>query len=480
MRLARLAVFRLSVASVSLATPAPAQVPEGAAVVGTYNDGVGVPGVFLVTLPAGPITPVTGLPPELQFTGGANQSGVWSLSHRATDGAVIVGTTDFTGGNHSDVYLFVLHLTGAAVDPTRTQQILLGGGTGLKVAWHAALPDGKLLVVAANFQQPLATGPMAGHFLAIVDPSPSLPSPTFALLPNPVVPPGYLGGIALDPTGKFVYLTLSDRYHTVPANASLFRYEIANGNVCPIATWPGESAFGVAGDDDGTVYVSSSDAMTGAHRMHAVHPAGCGGATVTSTTSWQPFPSWGVALDRATGLFVALSGSSGNPMFTGPQNSLSLIDPASGVLLSTIPPPAAGWGQLGQQAIVVNNAIESYGGATDGLNHYWFDNFPNPGGLPLVPASGFSLTMAADPAPALLSVLLLSLGYGHTPALGVDVLVDPGTVVPVSVPAGLSVPVPLPIPPNPALVGFVFTGQSLHLEANGAFAASRGLIVTVQ
>ncbi|HEX5054828.1 MAG TPA: hypothetical protein VFZ65_23830 [Planctomycetota bacterium] len=478
----RFAAFCLSVASMALVSEAAGQVPEGAAVVGTYNDGVGVPGLFFVTLPAGQVTPVTGLPPELQFTNGANQSGAWSLSRRARDGAVIVGTTDFTGANASDVYLFVLHLIGNAVDPTRTQQILLGGGTGLKVAWHVALPADRLLVVAANLQQPLATGPMAGHFLAIVDLSPSLPAPTVTPLPypNPPVPAGYLGGIALDPTAAFGYFTISDHYHSAPANASLFRYELANGQVCPVATWPGESAFGVACDDDGTVYVSSSDATTGAHRIHAVRNAGCAGATVTPTTSSQTFPCWGMALDRADGLFVAMSGTSNNPMFTGPQNSVSLIDPASGFLLTTVPPPAAGWGKLGQQAVVVNNAIESYGGATDGQSHYWFDNFPNPGGLPLVGANGFFLTMAADPSPALFSLLLLSLGSGSTAALGVEILVDPATVVPLSVPAGISVPVALPIPPDPALVDFAFFAQGLHLEANGGFAGSRGWMLTVQ
>jgi hypothetical protein len=141
-------------------------------------------------------------------------------------------------------------------------------------------------------------------------------------------------------------------------------------------------------------------------------------------------------------------------------------------------PPAGGWGLGG--AVAVNNLMDSYGAPSDGLNRYWFQNFPNPGGLPLLGNAGFTLTMRSEAGTAALSLLGLALGRASIPVLGIEVLLDPATVVLASVPATSPTSFSLPIPNSPSLIDFVITAQGLHLETNLEFAASRGLSITIQ
>ena len=46
-------------------------------------------------------------------------------------------------------------------------------------------------------------------------------------------------------------------------------------------------------------------------------------------------------------------------------------------------------------SIDVNNALETYGTGTKGANRYEFVDFPNPGGLPQIGNSSFSITVQA-------------------------------------------------------------------------------------
>ena len=142
--------------------------------------------------------------------------------------------------------------------------------------------------------------------------------------------------------------------------------------------------------------------------------------------------------------------------------------------------PAGGWGVIGQLGIAVNNAIESYGVRCDRQNRYWFENFPNPGGLPTLGNASFSLTMASAPSAPVQSIFGLSLGRGSSTFAGCEILVDPGSLA-ISIFAGsTSTVVPLPIPNDPAFSGLGLTAQSAHLENGGGFAASRGLDLVVQ
>ncbi len=376
----------------------------------------------------------------------------------------------------SDLKLFVLYLNGTAVDHRRSYEILLGSGTGGKRAWHQLLPDGRILVAAARGPSPLSTGPMAGHLLAIIDTSGNRPA--FSLLPNPTVPAGNVGGLAVDVTGTHLYFVHAT---TPPANAvgTLFELDLQTNLVCTLASWPGEAAYGVESDDDGAIYVSSTDLTTFQHFVHTVRGPGCSTAAVATTQSSQSLLAWGLALDRASGMLLATSGAT-TAAYAGIQNSLSMVDPVTGNVALTWSPPASGWGRIGLQGIAVNNRIESYGPASDGLNHYWFDNFPNPGSQPTVGNTTFSLTIASAPGVAQLSMLLLSPSRGSVQLSGVEVLVDPASLITAQVSASSPATCSLPIPNDPSLAGLVMNAQSLHLEANGGIAASRGLTLTVQ
>lgn len=102
------------VAGTALLAPLPAQVPAGSAVVGTFygaNPG-GTPGLFIVDLHTGTVTPITGLPSPL--TAQITDQGVWSVALRSSDGAVIVGSV-----GAGAVHAYVLHLSCSAVATNR-------------------------------------------------------------------------------------------------------------------------------------------------------------------------------------------------------------------------------------------------------------------------------------------------------------------------------------------------------------------------
>lgn len=211
-----------------------------------------------------------------------------------------------------------------------------------------------------------------------------------------------------------------------------------------------------------------------------MRPNGCNPAAITSTASSLAFPAAGLALDRASGRVVVAGGF--DPTWPqGPQlNALSAIDRATGAVTVLATAPVGGFGIVGQLGVAVNDGLGSYGRRSDGQAHAWFENFPNPGGEPLVGNGGFSLTLRVDANVPLASVLALSAGQGSTAFAGVEILIDLGTLVTVMVPPGLSVRVPMPIPSDVALRGVVLTAQSVHVETSSGFAASRGLQMVIR
>lgn len=460
-----------------------AQIPEGHALIATSTDvGVsGTPGLFVVPLggaPNAPITPITGLPAVLT-TSSAFLQGALEASIRSSDGALIVTTLgDPLAPNGGDHDLFIFHLNGLAVIPALTQQIVLGTAAAVGGSRHALLPDGRILVHAvevgptAGAVFPLSSGPMANHFWAIVDTSG--PTPGFTLLPNP---PGVAGqeyaSICVDPAGQYVYYTLSFNFFGQPANMSLLRLDLATGIECTIANFPGESAFGVVCDDDGTVYVSSTNPSAISHFMHTVVPNGCNPASVTSVQSSLPLLTGSLDLDRASGEFVITSYSGVTGFAGSQQNRASTVDPATGLVTVIAPPLPGGWGTV--RDVTVNNAIESYGVPTDAQNRHWFENFPNPTGIPFVGNNAFSMTMASAPGSAVLSAMSLSFGRSSTNIFGIEYLLDPAAAVTTIVPSGTSVPYALAIPNDPGFAGVKLRAQSLHLETGNVVAASRGL-----
>ncbi len=201
---------------------------------------------------------------------------------------------------------------------------------------------------------------------------------------------------------------------------------------------------------------------------------------MTSTQSSLAFPAAGIALDRAAGRFVVAGGADATwPV--GPQlNALSVVERSTGVATVLATPPAGGWGIIGQLGVAVNNPLASYGRRSDDLDHSWFENFPNPGGQPMVGSAGFSLTLRVAPNAPAASALILSAGQGSVAFSGIEILVDLGTAVLVMVPPGRSVVLPLPIPGDPALHGVVLTAQGVHAAAGTGLLATRGLRLAVR
>lgn len=471
------ALFAITAAPCGITT---AQVPVGSAVVGTASgpNSTGTAGLFLVTLPGGVVTPITGLPSYLTSTGPTTtEQGIATVDYRSSDGAIVVGTVAAAGGPASGkVELFLFYLNGSTVDPARTRQLILGTTTTTAGAWVTVMPDDRILVTAG----PIASGPMAASPCAIVEVDSSMPAPILSPLPAPAVPfNGLGGGQAVDPTGQYIYLAATANPGQATMVASLYRVELATNQACTIASWPGELVQGLFCDDDGGVYVSSSSLAPAAHFVHRVMPDGCTSTSTTTADTVSIAPS-GVTLDRASGRFLVPSAAFAPGFPPANRNALWLVDPASGSANLVAGGPGV-WGSMGR-SLAVNNAIDSYGARSDGANHHWFANFPNPGGQPLVGSPGFTLTLASDPASPqpLLSVLGFSSGRGLVSTLGIEVLLELGGLSALTLASGPSVTFPLPIPNTPNLQGVALNAQSVHLESSGAFAASHGLALTLQ
>jgi hypothetical protein len=106
---------------------------------------------------------------------------------------------------------------------------------------------------------------------------------------------------------------------------------------------------------------------------------------------------------------------------------------------------------------------------------------PNPGGLPTLGNSSFSLTVASSgPAGSAAGFYVASLAKLDPPALvaGVSVHVDLSQSILLSVHLGS---IPLPIPNDAVLVGGRVFFQSFHVDAGAPFAiaATSGIEATV-
>jgi hypothetical protein len=176
----------------------------------------------------------------------------------------------------------------------------------------------------------------------------------------------------------------------------------------------------------------------------------------------------GIALDRATGRFVLVSSNMANSV-----NDFSVLTSDSSGKLSVLTgPPTGGWGA--PMDVAINDAFEPYGQTRDEQRH-WFAEFPNPGGLPEVGNSNFSVTMKSNGNPTL-SCLAIGLAPTNAMVAGVRLLVEPVVV--------LGVPKPtyewkLGIPNDPVWRGLRFYLQGGHYEA-GKWGVSRGLEVVIQ
>lgn len=482
-------VLAAPVLGACLVAPAFAQIPPGSALVGTFHNAAlkatGDPGLYIVSIPDGKVTAITGLPFQFTYKSAQFPSGAWMTTIRPSDGAV-AATVLFPG----DVNLWLFQLKGSAVDATRSLTVPLGKteATSLGITNVALLRDGRFFVTSVQQDptgkvSPLSSGPMKGNPYAIVDTSTAVPTVT------PLGPqsgdfgePSALSYRA-SPDGNFIYRLSSTALEAAPGTKSaLARLDLKTLKWCRLASWVDEHSPGMEVDDDGTVYVSSWRLTTTEfkYRIHKVVPQDCGKATVTTQAVPKIIAAWAVTLDRRSGRLVVGSVTCPSSLCDKTfDNSLAFVDPSTGQLTKITNGPAGGWQAVAVDGVTMQNVMGSYGKRTDAANAYYFDNFPNAGGQPVVGNSKFSLTVNSTPGAPVASVLLLSNKRDDFDFMGLAIHIDPRTMITLPLGTTRSSSLPLPIPNETSLRGLALFAQSFHKDSTG-YATSHGLGFTVQ
>jgi hypothetical protein len=438
-----------------------AQVPDGWYVVSSVkNANASEDGrIFFVhpRQPSGVVAPiqVTGLPADLT---GAGTSGVIqganSVLYRPGDGALVVGEISTAVGQSVDLHL--LTLSGNAV--ATSARFPLGTSPGPQtpqVAQSSFLPNGDILVGVSHL---VAPGPLAGQHLGIVNPG------TGAVAAVPVLgpPPGFVNAAIADPTGSQAWFgtfisTTSSAIYRVPLPGG--------GSPTFVASLPA-GVSNLAFDDNGMLLASCLYGA-GGPTLFLITPAT---GQVTPIPLVPPLGELNaLAMERVTGNYVLVTGggapSPGTTYWAAPNgltNQLTFF-------------PLGWWGA--KSGVDVNPDPETYGAGTPGANTYSWSLSPNPGGLPTVGNTSFSLSTRSTPgnAPGWFG---LSLGRSSIPVGGITLLIDlPLLLLLFPIPAG-PYTITLGIPAVPALSGLSFYGQTIHQEP-GALAASDGVMVTI-
>lgn len=261
----RLASVALALALIS---PVWSQVPVGSYVVASrYSpDRSGPGGVFIVT-PSGAeavTTPVTGLPPDLTWSGlvgagGANAVLVTSRSGRT----LVVGEHGPPG---AAIDLHVVTLTGSHATATKTIHIgrqIAGFGGG--VMQCAALPGGKVLAAtlgvpgASLWIVSMATGDVVP--LTVTWPAGTLPTR---------LPSGFAGILALetDPEGTTAYVGLKEGCGCPAGCSRVYRVDLSTG-VATMLTLVSGYVTGLDRGGDGWLVAS---VRCGAYGLISIHP----------------------------------------------------------------------------------------------------------------------------------------------------------------------------------------------------------------
>lgn len=469
----------LSLALVALFTaPTSAQLPENVVVVGTVADTrvPGSSGLYFVTLPgsksaAGAIRALTPLPKELTVPSSAGRGGCYSVLYRPCDGTLFVGDG---AGPGAPYHVHILKVAGSIV--VRARSVVVGrvpnvAGNYRYVAGLALLPDGRVVVAHAPVNP-------TGRRLAILDDKPTTPTLTTVNTTPLVGVFQFPWGLALSPDGRTAYVTSQDPNVFFPAR--LFSVDLTptlnkkTTTVTPVLlhTWPKSVVPKLAADRTGVLFATQADPSS------ANAPAGTieeirisnNKATIKSIPISFKAALVGPALDRATGRFVFASALTPSTV----KNNSVITSDRKGNLTVLTGPPTGGWGI--PFAIDINDAFEPYG-VTKTSDRHWFEEFPNPGGLPKVGSAKFSVTLVSKTA-ARGSFLLIGSARSEFPFFGITVLARPDIVLPVL--PGTRTTIPLPIPNDASLYGARVLAQGVHVEQGGGWGATRGLDLSIQ
>jgi hypothetical protein len=421
-------------------------------------------------------TPVTGLPADLTGVGPSLTMGAQSILWR-NDGVLIVGEVA-QGGQVLEIHEITLGPfnplgTPMAADVRRCITTVPAGWTG-SIDQMDFLPNGDVLFSVRTLPATTCSGTVNAFSTTVL----GILSTANAVVPVPVgpLPPGIVNALAFDAAtstlwvGMFVYLPATNLYtstiYSIPFPPP------AGTSLTPVATFPNQGALlNLAVDDTGRVLAS----FLGTTAISIINPAT---ATVTQVPL-LPAPTNinGIAVERVTGdvAFVTDDPFNSRAVFRAPSNggSWSAANMLTPTLLPAIGNPSG---------IAIHPDPKTYGTATPGANTYAWALAPNPGGLPVIGNSGFSLTLVSTPAgaPGIWGAGLAALvppSTGILPPIALNI--DPANLVLWGPLAGQPVEtISLPIPQAPILSGQTFYFQSAHFDPAG-LAGSAGLQVTI-
>lgn len=448
-----------SFAVVALATSAFAQIPDGYYAWCSFQGTAGQTGVFFQhPRDAGPPIVVTGLNPDLLWVPGGRQ-GASCIAIRPSDGALVVGERAEQG--HS-VDLHLMRLRGS--DVAYDQLISMGtGGRAGEIPQCAFLPDERIVVAATDLTQgPLAlllTQSYGYEGVGIVDPVGGNVTPV-PITNGQALAQGVFNGLTVSADGTMCYIA---NYVTSQQGEVWSLPLPAGGQATLIATVPaGVSNLGW--DGQGNLLIA---ALNGPPNLWRVDLSTMQMTTVPTTIG----PLNAVGLESVTGNLAVVTANAGTP----PRSVFWMENDGTEHLLAS--PNMA---TISGIDVAPNPRV--YGTATQGQCTYVWKTAPNPGGLPLVGNTSFSLTIESSlPVGAYLGAVVVALAPATQPTTiaGVELLFDPASVATtINLSPQQTMTMPLPVPNDPNLVGGRLFLQTLFGEPGG-LAASAGLRVTI-
>jgi hypothetical protein len=434
-----------------------AQVPDGYYVFTTFGT-AGRQGVFLQhpRNPDAPI-PIEGLNPDLAWnpTGRAGGS---CVQIRASDGALLVGERAEVGNS---VDLHVIRLDGTRVVFDQLFSAGTAGRAG-EIPQLAELPDGRILIAATDLTAgPLANVPTNSYGLegiGIVDPIGGGVTPV--PITNPAVfQSGVFNALTASPDGQTAYI---GNYVSTTVGEVWALPIPAGGNATLIATVTPVSHLGF--DLDGNLMIVTLNGPPNVWKHDFA-------TNTTSPVTTTIGPLNAIGLETVTGNFAIATANGGVP-----PRSLLWVEPDGTDHLIVSPNFATISG------VDVRHNPRVFGDSAASANGYAWRVRPNPGGLPLIGSSQFSLTLdPPTPTQADLGVALIATAPASAPIpmLGVELLLDPNQLLAsVVLSASGTQTLALPIPADSSLAGVALFFQGLHLDGP-AFTATAGLRVTL-
>ncbi|MCA8953439.1 MAG: hypothetical protein KDE27_28255 [Planctomycetes bacterium] len=445
--------------TLTLATGAFAQVPDGYVVFGTFStsspDGRGI----FFAHPrdsSAPFLEVTNLPQNLSNAGSGSR-GVASLLRRPGDGALLVGERAPSGAS---LDFHVLQLAGQQVVFAQLFSCGTSAGVG-EIPQFGLLPDGRVVLSATDLQP----GGVMSHFtngaygwqgLAILDTE----SGAFAAIPvsNWSAFTGVINGMAVSRDGQTVWL---GAYISVSSGA-LWQVPVAGGAMTQVAALPfGDS--NVAVDHDDSVLLTT---LNGPPNLFRYDPTTTQLAVIPSNSG----PLNAIAVEPATGNYLIATANAGTP-----ARSLVWRTPTgSETVLQATPTNAT------ISAVSSNPNPENYGAGTPGTTSYHWLTAPNPGGLPELGNQQFSLTVASEQSIVAPGVIMVGFApSAPVTVVGVDVYVAQGAAVYFTTVLADTATLDVPLPTDPSFVGLELFAQSFWAEPAGGLAASDAVSMTI-